>query len=234
MIKSKKNKFIYPNIEKFNVLKIISKIIRKIQIKFAKEDPQKTRIRTNVELEIRRKEFIKVCKLLDKLKIEYFLAAGTLLGAIRNKGFIPWDWDVELSVFSQKTVKKMDQLISEIKKSGFTIEKHSKDLSKLKIDFIGKLPKETTSYTIQGWAHNKQKKIFWRNKFVIPEQLIKKRKKIKLFNKLHYVPYPPENYLEYQYGNWKKPNKTSDKTVYLTRNFSGISLIEIFIKRFIK
>lgn len=234
MIKQKKNKSLNLNISSFNILKIISKIIRKIQIKFSKEDPQKTRIRTNEELNIRRKEFLKVCKLLDKLEIKYFLAAGTLLGAIRNKGFIPWDWDVELSVFSEEIVKKMDQLISEIKKSGFTIEKYSKEISKLKIDFIGKLPKETTSYTIQGWAHNKQKKIYWRNKFVIPENLIKNRKKIKLFNKHHFVPYPPENYLKYQYGNWKKPNKTSDKTVYLTRNFSGISLIETFIKRIIK
>ena len=59
-------------------------------------------------------------------------------------------------------------------------------------------------------------------------------KKIKFFNKYHYAPYPPENYLEYQYGDWKKPNKTSDKSVYLTRNFSGISLMETIIKKIIR
>jgi len=96
--------------------------------------------------------------LLDKLKIKYFLAAGTLLGAVRNKSFIPWDWDVELSVYSHEVENKMDQLISEIKNSGFTINKYSKELSKLKIDFIGKFSKETTSYTIQGWSYNKKKK----------------------------------------------------------------------------
>ena len=218
----------------FNILIIVSKIIRKIRITFAKENPNKTRIRTKEELEIRQKEFLKVCNLLDRLKIKYFLAAGTLLGAVRNKGFIPWDWDVELSVFSDETEKKMDQLISEIKKSGFTIEKYNKELSKLKIDFIGKLPQETTEYTIQGWSYNKKKKIYWRNKFVIPENLIKNMKKIKLFNKDHLAPYPPENYLRHQYGNWKKPNKTSDKSVYLTRKFSGISLFEILIKKIIR
>jgi phosphorylcholine metabolism protein LicD len=213
---------------------LINKIIKKIQIISIKENPNKTRIRTKKELEVRKNEFLKICNLLDKLKIKYFLAAGTLLGAVRNKSFIPWDWDVELSVYSHEVENKMDQLISEIKNSGFTINKYSKELSKLKIDFIGQFSKETTSYTIQGWSYNKKKKIYWRNKFVVPENLIKNMKKIKFYNKYHYAPYPPEDYLKYQYGDWKKPIKTSDKSVYLTRNFSGISLMETFIKKIIK
>ncbi len=191
----------------------------------------KVRLRTNEELEIRKKEFLKICNLLDKLEINYFLAAGTLLGAIRHKGFIPWDWDVELSVHADEVQIKMDLLIAEIKNSGFTIEKYYKELSRLKIDFIGKLPKETTGYTIQGWNHNKEDKIFWRNKFKIPEHLLSKMTKIKLFDKYHLVPDPPENYLTHQYGDWKKPLRTSDKNIYLTRKFSGISKIEIFVKK---
>ena len=51
----------------------------------------------NVEIEIL-KSFIEVC---EKLGLKYYAIAGTALGIVRHKGFIPWDDDIDVAMMRE-------------------------------------------------------------------------------------------------------------------------------------
>ena len=42
-----------------------------------------------------------VVRILEDNGIRYYAACGTLIGAVRHSGFIPWDWDMDIYVFAE-------------------------------------------------------------------------------------------------------------------------------------
>jgi phosphorylcholine metabolism protein LicD len=57
-----------------------------------------------------------VTDILEFYSIEYYIDFGTLLGAIRDKGFIPWDNDIDISLLNANDYKKIPSILEELRK----------------------------------------------------------------------------------------------------------------------
>ena len=75
--------------------------------------------------------------IFDKYEIPYQIAFGTLLGAVRHKGFIPWDDDFDLFLFEDSYDKAMQVLKRELP-------------SDLFLEY-----KDTEPFYFHDWAHVK-------------------------------------------------------------------------------
>ena len=72
--------------------------------------------------EIQKEEMNILCDFVDFLdvyNITYYLCGGTLLGAIRHKGFIPWDDDVDIIIPRPDYEKVLGLIRSGVYKSSF-------------------------------------------------------------------------------------------------------------------
>lgn len=67
-----------------------------------------------------------VAKLCDQAGIQYWLTHGTLLGAVRHGGFIPWDDDLDICIF-RRDIKRFRKLMINNLPNDLVLQCHQTD-----------------------------------------------------------------------------------------------------------
>ena len=73
-----------------------------------------------IELEL----LVEVDRICRKCDIRYSIIAGTLLGAVRHKGFIPWDDDADVAMLRPEYERFREACKKELDKSRFYFQDH--------------------------------------------------------------------------------------------------------------
>jgi len=177
----------------------------------------KIKIRSKKQLILRKKAFIEITDQLKKNRIPFFLYGGVLLGFIREKNFIKWDWDIELGFKSEIIKKYWENILKILYDNNFDIIEV--DSNNLKIKFTKYVSPKITVFEINGFRYDYFKKEYIRKKINIPKFFLKEFSKISIFNRSYNCPKNSKKFLEMMYGNWKTKKKSEKKETYLNKNF---------------
>ena len=98
---------------------------------------------------------IEVDRICRKKDIRYVICDGTLLGAVRHKGFIPWDDDIDIRMERKEYEKFWEACKEELDTSKFFFQDHKTDSAYPW--YYGKIRYLNTEYIRSGQEHLKMK-----------------------------------------------------------------------------
>ena len=174
----------------------------------------KVRLRTKDELKAQNEGLVQIKKILDKIGVINYLSSGTLLGAVRDGDFIPWDWDVQMYLITENAYPLRFKINNLLRNAGFVIHKFVDDEDGLKWDVRRDgVIFELTSWYLKGkWRYRKKKSMR------VPAYLFNGVYEINFKNLNYRTLNPPEEYLKFCYDDWRTPVRTADKKIYSNQN----------------
>ena len=122
---------------------------------------------------------IEVDRICKKHNVRYSIDGGTLLGAVRHKGFIPWDDDIDIIMLREEYEKFYKASITELDSSRFFLQEDRTD--KYYYNGFSRLRRKNSVFNRLGHEHMKYQRGIYIDIFVldnVPDGEVKR--------KLHY------------------------------------------------
>ena len=176
------------------------------------EIENKLRIRSAKELSLQMEGLVALAKVLNNHLDQWFLSGGTLLGACRDNDFIPWDWDVEVTVLTEEAKLKEGVLLKGLLEAGFAISSADSSFENFKIVASG----WGTEYEILGRHLKSDNKVRARLTVEVPAHFFETFEVVEFRGYNFPAPSPADGFLQALYGDWKTPRKTADKRAYFS------------------
>ena len=172
------------------------------------------RMRNAAELKRQNQGLVELSMLLERAKVRHYLASGTLLGAVRDNDFIPWDWDVQFYFRLEDVSQHYEELVGLMQASDFCPIKTDDSADHWKITVI----KYDTMYEMTAWTLSGNLRV--RRDWKMPARYFDDVDEIDFLGRKYLCMSPKEDYLSHCYGHdWCIPKRTIDKNVYLASTF---------------
>ena len=176
-------------------------------------DDDKTRLRSDEELEAQARGLVDVVDALAALGVPHYLSGGTLLGAARDGDFIRWDWDVEVSVPTESVLGRLDEVVRGLTGAGFVVRTIDEGVENLKVVVV----RDGAVYEIQGYRLEGE----WRTRsaYRTRARFFDEATTVTLRGRTYACMGPLDDYLTDRYGDWRTPLRTADKSAYLAPGY---------------
>ena len=167
-----------------------------------------------------------VIKVLEKNNLEYFISFGTLLGAVRHGGLIPWDTDTDIIIPDNKKEEYINILQKELSNKYYIKERKEKDVigSVIRVNLSNVNTLHLDLFTYFGEDNN----LVFDKKVTIPKNNIFSLFQVNIYQREFFTAKEIEKYLERlfrkdcikdAYKQW-----ALDKTKFKILNFTPVKI----------
>lgn len=165
-----------------------------------------------MNMESAKEVLLEVDGLLKELKIKYFLSCGTALGLYRDGNFIPWDDEIDIDIYSEIFIPRMEEMKEKFINHNFIARLTSRGkTSKMSVFKKGvKVAMGAIYDNNEGYRCDSYQKF--------PIDFYENAVQFELGGVNFTLPGPLDKYLTFYYGDWKTPIKSYNPEEYLNKN----------------